>query len=110
MPVSRRGEVAQLFRTKFEAEANLWARAPGRVDLMGSHTDYNLGYVLTLPIDRDTWMAARPREDRVVRLYSVNLAEAGSFELNSVPRAPGAAWSNYVRGVASVLQSEGFML
>ena len=77
---------------------------------MGSHTDYNLGYVLTLPIDRDTWMAARPREDRVVRLYSLNLAEAGGFELDSISRAPGASWDNYVRGVASVLQAEGFAL
>ena len=82
----------------------------GRVDLMGSHTDYNFGYVLTLPIDRDTWVAARPREDRVVRLYSLNLAEAGSFELDSISRAPGAAWGNYVRGVANVLQAEGFAL
>jgi galactokinase len=77
---------------------------------MGSHTDYNLGCVLTLPIDRDTWMAARPREDRVVRLYSLNLAEAGSFGLSPISRAPGQAWSNYVRGVASVLGAEGFAL
>ena len=78
---------------------------------MGSHTDYNLGYVLTLPIDRDTWIAARPREDRLVRLYSINSpGETCSFELDSVSRLPGAAWSNYVRGVAAVLQTEGMAL
>ena len=77
---------------------------------MGSHTDYNLGYVLTLPIDRDTWMAARPRADRAVRLYSLNLAAPGGFDLDAISRAPGAAWDNYVRGVASLLQTAGFTL
>ena len=102
--------ITSAFREQLGGKPTVWCRAPGRVDLMGSHTDYNLGYVLTLAIDRDTWMAARPREDRVVRLYSLNLAETGSFELDAVSRAPGAAWSNYVRGVASVLQAEGFAL
>ena len=47
---------------RFGSEPELWARAPGRVDLMGSHTDYNLGFVLTLPISRDTWIAATTPE------------------------------------------------
>jgi len=102
--------ITRAFGEQLGGVPTLWCRAPGRVDLMGSHTDYNLGYVLTLPIDRDTWMAARPREDRVMRLYSLNLAEAGSFKLDPNPRAPGASWDNYVRGVASVLQAEGFAL
>src|SRR5438270_7868536 len=58
----RRDAVARVFREKFGGDPELWARAPGRVDLMGSHTDYNLGYVLTLPISRDTWFAARARD------------------------------------------------
>lgn len=102
--------ITTAFREQLGGEPAVWCRAPGRVDLMGSHTDYNLGYVLTLPIDRDTWMAARPREDRVVRLYSLNLAASGGFDLDSISRAPGASWDNYVRGVASVLQAEGFTL
>ena len=110
MTTQRIEAITKTFREQLGREPTMWCRAPGRVDLMGSHTDYNLGYVLTLPIDRDTWVAARPREDRVVRLYSLNLAEAGSFELDSISRAPGAAWSNYVRGVASVLQAEGLAL
>jgi len=102
--------ITTAFGEQFGGKPAAWCRAPGRVDLMGSHTDYNLGYVLTLPIDRDTWMAARPREDRAVRLYSLNLAASGGFDLGFISRAPGASWDNYVRGVASVLQAEGFTL
>jgi galactokinase len=110
MNTARIEVITKTFREQFGREPSVWCRAPGRVDLMGGHTDYNLGYVLTLPIDRDTWVAARPREDRAVRLYSLNLSEAGSFELDSITRDPGAHWSNYVRGVASVLQAEGIAL
>jgi len=110
MNTQRFESITKAFREQLGGEPTVWCRAPGRVDLMGSHTDYNLGYVLTLPIDRDTWMAARPRGDRAVRLYSLNLAAAGGFELDSISRAPGAIWDNYVRGVASVLQAEGFAL
>jgi galactokinase len=59
----RRSLVAAQFAERFGAAPEVWSRAPGRVDLMGSHTDYNLGYVMTMTIDRDTWIAARPRAD-----------------------------------------------
>ena len=57
---------------------------------MGSHTDYNLGFVLTLAISRDTWVAARPREDGIVRLYSANLDALDSFDLRAIPVRDGA--------------------
>ena len=98
------------FRRRYDRAPSLWCRAPGRVDLMGSHTDYNLGYVLTLPIGCDTWIAARPREDRTVCLYSLNLEAEASFGLDRVVSDPQARWSNYVRGVAQVLQTEGLKL
>lgn len=88
----------------------MWGRAPGRVDLMGSHTDYNQGYVLTLSINRDAWIAARPRHDRQVMVYSLNLAGGGSFDLDSIQHDQISPWTNYVRGVARVLQTEGFAL
>ena len=103
----RRERVAQLFHDKFGSEPTLWARAPGRVDLMGSHTDYNLGYVLTLPISRDTWIAARPNASRMVRLYSANLNEDARFSLDEQEKSVSKRWRNYVQGVASVLQAEG---
>jgi len=106
----RINQVHACFAREFEDAPTLWCRAPGRVDLMGSHTDYNLGYVLTLPIGCDTWIAAHPREDGVVRLHSANLQTNTSFELDSLQPEPNRAWGNYVRGVASVLQAEGLAL
>src|ERR1035437_2524604 len=97
MQVERRQYVAELFRNRFGSEPELWARAPGRVDLMGSHTDYNLGYVLTLPISRDTWIAARRRDDRTVRVYTMNLDEEDEFRLDAIARIAGSNWCNYVR-------------
>ena len=83
----RRERVARQFAQTFGGEPALWSRAPGRVDLMGSHTDYNLGFVLTLAISRDTWVAARPRQDGIVRLYSANL---DALEFLRPPGDPGS--------------------
>jgi galactokinase len=109
-PETRAARIAECFRERFAAEPELWARAPGRVDLMGSHTDYNLGFVLTLPISRDAWIGARRRDDRTVRVHSMNLDAEDEFRLDAIDRAPGTTWRNYVRGVAAVLQNEGFAL
>lgn len=107
---NRRRQISQEFQRRFGGEPTLWCRAPGRVDLMGSHTDYNLGYVLTLPIGRDTWMAVRPRADRTVRLYSLKLDAESSFNLDDIVADPQQRWNNYVRGVARMLQADGFKL
>ena len=106
----RQQQVAAVFQRRFGTPPQLWARAPGRVDLMGSHTDYNLGYVLTLPIGRDTWIAARPRADRHVRLYSLNLDAESTVDLDQLVPAADQRWSNYVRGVAAELHSAGYEL
>jgi galactokinase len=102
--------VAERFRETFGGEPDLWARAPGRVDLMGSHTDYNLGFVLTLPIGRDTWIAARRRDGRTVRIHSMNLDAGDEFSLDAISPVPESRWCNYVRGVAAILQAEGLAL
>lgn len=106
----RRAQILQAFQERFGAAPSLWARAPGRVDLMGSHTDYNRGYVLTLPIDRDTWIAARPRDDDAVSLYSMNLGEQTNFHAGLNMRNRNQRWSDYVRGVAWVIQEAGLAL
>ena len=105
----RRELVTRRFEETFGGSPTLWARAPGRVDLMGSHTDYNLGFVLTLAISKDTWVAARPREDAIVRLCSANLDASESFDLRKIPSASGR-WGDYPRGVAWALAREGLPL
>lgn len=109
-PVERQTYVAEEYRRRFGTAPKLWSRAPGRVDLMGSHTDYNLGYVMTMTIDRDTWLAARRRADRNVRLYSLNTGSGSEFDLDHIEPDPEVRWTDYVRGVAKFLQEAGHVL
>ena len=82
-------------------------RAPGRVNLIGEHTDYNGGFVLPLAIDRETVAAAAPRRDRRVRVFSLNLGEEAEFDLDR-PGAPRRGlWLDYVEGVAQALLTRG---
>jgi galactokinase len=77
---------------------------------MGSHTDYNLGFVLIQAIDRNTWIAAKPRKDGKVRIASLNLEGIAEFGLSNIEHAQSVTWSDYVRGVADVLQKENYGL
>jgi galactokinase len=107
---ARKDLVSSQFDERFGGLPSVWTQAPGRVDLMGSHTDYNLGYVLTQAIDRSTWIAARPREDNRVVVQSLDLPGQGEFDLGHIDYDTTVPWTNYVRGVASVLQQEGYAL
>jgi len=109
MPDSRRAQLIATFQRCFGGEPAVWVRAPGRVDLMGSHTDYNQGFVLTLPIDRDTWIAARANGERRVRLVSLNLDESVAFGLDELA-ASTHGFGRYVQGVALILGDEGYPL
>ena len=79
-------------------------RAPGRVNLIGEHTDYNDGYVLPIAIDRDILIAASPASDPAVCLYSVNFNRVSVFPLENITRDTINDWSNYARGVVYILQ------
>lgn len=106
----RKNLIENQFHLHYNQAPTLWVQAPGRVDLMGSHTDYNLGYVLTQAIDRNTWIAARPRSDGKVRLASLNVGGTAVFGLSAIERDKDAPWTNYIRGVADVFQKEGYPL
>ena len=106
----RKAFLIDKFQALFGGLPSDWARAPGRVDLMGSHTDYNLGYVLTMTIDRDTWIAFRPRSDHKVVLYSLNLETGGEFQLDRIAPNPQVRWLDYVQGVAKFIQEAGYSL
>ncbi len=103
----RRSRLAAEFRWEFGGEPTGLARAPGRVDLMGSHTDYNMGYVMTMTVDRDTWLAFRPRADGRVCVYSSNLRTGSQFDLAEIRHDPVNRWTDYVRGVAWELAELG---
>jgi galactokinase len=89
------------------------AYAPGRVNLIGEHTDYSDGFVLPLAIDKGVSIAFRPREDGLAQLYSVDYCERSEFVIDSsrpIERDPAHPWSDYLRGVASVLRAGEFGL
>lgn len=96
------------FSLTFGGTPEVWARAPGRVDLMGSHTDYNEGLVLTLPVDRDTWVAARPADNDRVSIRSLNLGEADEFQASDPLAGPSPEWARYVIGVVHALNQAGY--
>ncbi|MFO8037642.1 MAG: galactokinase [Anaerolineales bacterium] len=107
---ARRSMISAEFHQHFGRLPEIWARAPGRVDLMGSHTDYNQGFVLTMTIDRDTWIAAAPRSDRTIEVYSLNLEGGGPFDLEQIRHDQQWPWTDYVRGVAKMYQQAGYGL
>ena len=98
-----------LFRDRFGAPPTLVTRAPGRVNLIGEHTDYNDGFVLPCAISKQTMVAVRPRGDAIVNIVAGDLDGAStSFSLSTaIHPDTNAPWSNYVRGMASLLQAEG---
>jgi galactokinase len=85
-------------------------RAPGRVNLIGEHTDYNDGFVLPMAIDRETCVAAAPRADRRVRVFSMNLDEHAEFDLDQPGERERGIWLDYIEGVARALERRGVRL
>jgi galactokinase len=102
--------LARSFARRFAGEPQGLAKAPGRVNLIGEHTDYNEGFVLPVAIDRTVIAAFAARSDRQVRVYSLEFDQEDVFFLDDIERLEGDVWSNYVRGVAAVLQEAGYRL
>lgn len=100
--------LARQFQSHFNAKPEIIVRAPGRVNLIGEHTDYNDGFVLPMAIDREVRLALRLREDGKVRIFSLDLETESAFELSSLRRNSG--WIEYPKGVASELMKAGYKL
>jgi galactokinase len=101
-----RSALIDAFHRHFGRPARLIAEAPGRVNLIGEHTDYNEGHVLPLAIDRTVAVAAAPQAD-AVDAHSLVYEEDDSFSLAEIRPLPGGGWRNYVRGVAWALREAG---
>ena len=81
--------------------------APGRINLIGEHTDYSEGFVLPVAIDRNVTIAFSPRSDRLVRLYSIDFNEYFELNLDDLHRNLGG-WKDYVSGIAWALLDSGY--
>jgi len=99
-------ELKQRFQAMFNQPAAGAVRAPGRVNLIGEHTDYNDGFVLPIAIEREVRALYAPRKDSTVRLVSLQMPQEAVFDLSAVA-AGEPAWANYSRGVAAGLIASG---
>lgn len=100
--------IAAEFVHRFGVEPQVF-RAPGRVNLIGEHTDYNDGLVMPVAIECDTWVAASARSDRKILVIAREFQEEYEFALDE-HSSPQKRWTDYVQGVAVTLEGAGFHL
>lgn len=109
-----RERVVTAFRERFGRGPEVVVRAPGRVNLLGAHSDYNEGLVLPAAVDRAAWVAAAGNGSGVVRVWAMDFAQEGAFELGEVGGRRGEAvepsWLRYPMGMAWAVQEAGMGL
>lgn len=98
-----------LHKARFGAEPEVFA-APGRVNLIGEHTDYAEGFVMPAAIDFATLAGISPRNDGKIVIYSENFKQEREFESKALPAAAGGHWSDYPLGVLVILAGEGYAI
>ena len=102
-------ELLAKFDSRFHSTAKLY-RAPGRVNLIGEHTDYNQGFVLPAAIGFSCWVAIAARDDRKLALYSENFQEFEEADLDDLKIHATGKWTDYPLGVAWALEQAGYRL
>ena len=102
-------EMQEVFREKFGAVQTHAYFSPGRVNLIGEHTDYNGGHVFPCAISLGTYALVAPRTDGISRLYSMNLPEQGvvQFPMHGAVKSDAYGWANYPIGVVRVMENAG---
>lgn len=104
--------VSELFEAHFGVAPVAVVKAPGRVNLIGEHTDYNGGFVLPAAINYHTYIAFTPRDDRNLNVVAYNFDNASAkVDLDAQQQQDAnESWSNYVRGVVQEMRKQGFKL
>ena len=95
-----------LFRDRYGRPPEVAAYAPGRVEVLGNHTDYNEGWVLSAAIDLGTYFVCRRRDDGACRLLAGDVLEEAAFDAAAPAPSQTHAWSNYVKGVLAGLAAD----
>ena len=99
-------QAQQIFQKQFGGSPQLTVYAPGRVNIIGEHTDYNDGFVMPCAINYGTAISGAPRADNVMRVYAADLQEFDEFSLLSSIEKSEQKWANYVRGVVKFIQQK----
>jgi len=99
-----------IFQMTFRSAPEVLSSAPGRINLIGEHTDYNNGYVLPAAIHLRTFFLAAARPDHRVRVQAENFGEEETFDLTAIVPSPDKRWANYIKGIFWVLQQAGHKL
>src|ERR1700730_999079 len=107
--MNKANELLTSFKSRFGTRASVY-RAPGRVNLIGEHTDYNEGFVLPAAIGFSCWVGIAPRDDRKLVLYSQNFREEREANLDQLGSRGSGQWSDYPLGVAWALREAGYRL
>jgi len=107
--MTRLSTIVERFRERFGGTPRVY-RAPGRVNLIGEHTDYNDGFAMPAAIEFYCWVAIGPRQDRVLCIYSEEFSSSAETDLSSAAHEPTKSWSDYPVGVALQLKRAGFPL
>ena len=102
-----KSEVITHFKKLFGHAPPNVVRAPGRLELLGNHTDYNHGLVLALAVDRFVYMASTPRTDGIIEIASTAFPGREKFSTSNLAKNPEAPWTDYVKGVLSELRKRG---
>lgn len=97
------------FKKRFGSDPKYLVRAPGRVNLIGDHTDYNDGFVFPLAISYAIWIAFSEGRDRTIEIHSHNFEESSSFTLDKIENT-NSGWMEFIKGSASILMGEGYDL
>ena len=103
------GAVISAFVERYKSQPAILVHAPGRVNLIGEHTDYNEGFVLPMAINHAVWIALRPSADAQVHLHSLDFNETTSFSIN-LQLQPGKSWADYIKGTTWALEQQGYTL
>ncbi|HZI01885.1 MAG TPA: galactokinase [Flavisolibacter sp.] len=101
-------QINNYFQQQFNSQPQLY-RSPGRVNIIGEHTDYNNGFVLPAAIDKAMYLGINRREDDIILLHSLDFNETLEIRLEQV-QPQEAAWANYVLGVVAQLQKRACAL
>jgi galactokinase len=107
--ISPQQNVVQAFQERYGEAPAIIVRAPGRVNLIGEHTDYNDGFVLPMAIERAIYIALRPRQDNIVHIDSLDFDEPIHFDLAAFEKSPSSP-KEYVKGMTWALQGQGYVL